>query len=80
MAAIENVTFNQEVLRPNILINEPISKINVPAITMNGNDFFFSEILLKKIVAISISMKNTITKAILTNINYRLLKYANQNL
>lgn len=64
---MEKETFNQEVLTINILIKVPISKINVPTISMKGNGFFLSEILLKNIVAMSISIKNTTVKAILIN-------------
>ena len=67
VARTEKETFNQEVLTTKTLISVPISKIKVPIKSIIGKGFFFSEMLLKKIVAISISIKNTKIKAIVTN-------------
>lgn len=61
---MENKTFIQEVLIMNILIKAPISKIKVPDIIIVESFFFFSAMLLKKIVEINISKKNTQTKRI----------------
>lgn len=61
---MENNTFIQEVLIINILIKAPISKIKVPNITIADKGFLFSAMLLKNIVEMSSSKKNTQTKRI----------------
>ena len=82
LAIIENITFSQDVLITNMLTKAPISKIKVPTIIVVINDFFLSTMLLKKIVDMSISKKNTQTNKIFTmvisSLNMQTKTYENQ--